>query len=87
MGKKSKALAHTSQGARVKQKPCSPLWNVNDASTSELMKRFYQNLAKGTMTKSEALHQAQLSMIKNTSPQNYSHPYYWAPFVLIGNGF
>jgi CHAT domain-containing protein len=65
----------------------SSLWNVNDASTSELMKNFYQNLEKGTMTNSEALRQAQLSMIKNASPQNYSHPYYWAPFVLIGNGF
>jgi CHAT domain-containing protein len=62
------------------------LWNVDDTSTSELMKSFYQNLSKGTMTKSEALRQAQLSMLKNTSPQNYSHPYYWAPFILIGNG-
>jgi CHAT domain-containing protein/ribosomal protein L18 len=63
------------------------LWAVNDTSTSDLMQRFYQNLSKGTMTKSEALQQAQLSMIQNTSPQNYSHPYYWAPFILIGNGF
>jgi CHAT domain-containing protein len=62
------------------------LWRVNDTSTSGLMQSFYQNLSKGTMTKSEALRQAQLSMIKDTSPQNYSHPYYWAPFILIGNG-
>jgi CHAT domain-containing protein/Tfp pilus assembly protein PilF len=62
------------------------LWAVNDTSTSDLMQRFYQNLSKGTMTKSEALRQAQLSMLKSTSPQNYSHPYYWAPFILIGNG-
>jgi CHAT domain-containing protein len=63
------------------------LWNVNDTSTSSLMQSFYQNLSKGIMTKSEALRQAQLSTIHNTSPQNYSHPYYWAPFILIGNGF
>jgi CHAT domain-containing protein/Tfp pilus assembly protein PilF len=62
------------------------LWRVNDTSTSDLMQSFYQNLSKGTMTKSEALRQAQLSMIQNTSPKNYSHPYYWAPFILIGNG-
>jgi CHAT domain-containing protein len=61
------------------------LWKVNDISTSKLMQRFYQNLAKGTMTKSEALRQAQLSMLQNTP--NYKHPYYWAPFILIGNGF
>jgi CHAT domain-containing protein len=62
------------------------LWNVNDTSTSLLMQSFYQNLSKGTMTKSEALRQAQLRMIKNISPQNYNHPYYWAPFILMGNG-
>jgi CHAT domain-containing protein len=63
------------------------LWKVNDISTSELMQHFYQNLAKGTMTKSEALRQSQLSMLQNTSSQNHTHPYYWAPFILIGNGF
>ena len=62
------------------------LWAVNDTSTSDLMQSFYQNLSKGTMTKSEALRQAQLSIIQNISPKNYSHPYYWAPFILIGNG-
>ena len=40
------------------------LWQVNDASTSQLMQQFYQNLATGTMSKAEALRQAQLSMIQ-----------------------
>ncbi|XGV97329.1 MAG: tetratricopeptide repeat protein [Leptolyngbya sp. BL-A-14] len=86
------------------------LWQVNDASTSLLMKQFYQNLATGKMTKVEALQRAQLSLLENnrqsnlgsavarTSVQwssrqstgaiarNLSHPYYWAPFILIGNG-
>jgi CHAT domain-containing protein/Tfp pilus assembly protein PilF len=87
-GKEIQGISAYFTGGESKAKAVlSSLWNVNDASTGELMKSFYQNLSKGTMTKSEALRQAQLSMIKNTSPQNYSHPYYWAPFVLIGNGF
>jgi CHAT domain-containing protein len=53
------------------------------------------NLAKSTtqkhITKAEALHQAQLSLLySGKNPQqnenNLSHPYYWAPFILIGNG-
>jgi CHAT domain-containing protein len=87
-GKEIQGISAYFTGGESKAKAVlSSLWNVNDTSTSELMKSFYQNLSKGTMTKSEALRQAQLSTIENTSPQNYSHPYYWAPFVLIGNGF
>ena len=85
------------------------LWLVNDASTSQLMQQFYQNLSTGKMTKSEALREAQIAMIQgkiqssntNRSSVNYtpgqsrnsesisrnlSHPYYWSPFILIGNG-
>jgi CHAT domain-containing protein len=58
------------------------LWNVNDAATAELMKSFYQNLGRG-MPKDEALRQAKLALLK--SPQRtWHHPYYWAPFVLVG---
>lgn len=39
------------------------LWNVNDASTSLLMQRFYEFLATGELTKAEALQQAQLSLL------------------------
>jgi len=92
------------------------LWSVNDDSTSQLMKRFYTNLAMGTaqapMSKIEALRQAQLGLlrsnesgqesdqrgnfvtvevrpIENVQPakkNNFAHPYYWAAFILIGNG-
>ena len=58
------------------------LWSVQDKSTSELITEFYRVLTQNKTTKAEALRQAQLSLLKN--PQ-YQHPYYWSPFVLVGN--
>lgn len=59
------------------------LWQVKDESTATLMVRFYQQLAENPgMTKAAALRAAQLSLLKQ--PQ-YRHPFYWAPFVLVGN--
>ena len=58
------------------------LWSVQDRSTAELMSRLYQVLNQPQNSRIEALRQAQLSLL-NTA--DYAHPYYWAPFVLIGN--
>lgn len=58
------------------------LWAVNDKSTADFMTEFYKQLAKSELTKSEALRQAQLSMLKQAK---YTHPFYWAPFILVGN--
>ncbi|MEM9215123.1 MAG: CHAT domain-containing protein [Cyanobacteria bacterium P01_F01_bin.150] len=58
------------------------LWKVADASTAELMGTFYKRLAQPGTTRAEALRQAQLSLIEGTK---YNHPYYWSPFVLVGN--
>jgi CHAT domain-containing protein len=57
------------------------LWKVNDQSTSVFMKKFYQGLKTG-MKKSEALYEAKNSLQKMEA---YSHPYYWAGFILIGD--
>jgi len=54
-------------------------WRVNSASTSQLMKNFYQALA--SQRKAEALRQASLRMLNNP---RYRHPFYWAGFVLVG---
>jgi CHAT domain-containing protein/Tfp pilus assembly protein PilF len=59
------------------------LWNVYDPSTYELMLKFYRNLKKG-MTKVSALRDAQIQLMDYKA---YSHPYFWAPFILIGNSF
>ncbi|NEO78954.1 CHAT domain-containing protein [Moorena sp. SIO4G3] len=60
------------------------LWSVSDESTTNLMKEFYQGLiqTKPSMTKAEALQQAQLKLRQDPL---YKHPYFWASFVLVGN--
>jgi CHAT domain-containing protein/tetratricopeptide (TPR) repeat protein len=58
------------------------LWPVDDQSTSSFMVKFYQALAQQQVTKAEALQHAQLALLKQPE---YRHPFYWAPFVLIGN--
>jgi CHAT domain-containing protein len=58
------------------------LWNVNDVATADLMKSFYQNLGRG-MPKDEALRQAKVSLLKSRQ-RMWQHPYFWAPFVLVG---
>jgi CHAT domain-containing protein len=55
------------------------LWNVNDESTAELMARFYREWQKGA-TKSTALRSAMLAV-----RQEHPNPFYWAPFLLVGN--
>lgn len=59
------------------------LWAVNDDSTVKLMRQFYQRLSQAdSMTKAEALQKAQISLIRS---DQFSHPFYWSPFVLVGN--
>jgi len=91
------------------------LWAVADESTAKLMREFYRiRVTKPKLTKTEALRQAQLALLrgevkagdasvrresklvgqakdgrfpeyKPDSEKPYAHPYYWAPFTLIGN--
>ncbi|NEQ53962.1 MAG: CHAT domain-containing protein, partial [Leptolyngbya sp. SIO3F4] len=59
------------------------LWQVNDESTATLMVEFYQQLTDNPgMSKSAALRAAQLKLLKHSQ---YQQPFYWAPFVLVGN--
>lgn len=57
------------------------LWQVSDESTALLMGDFYQNLRAGA-TKAEALRRAQLALLADP---NFRHPFYWAPYILVGN--
>ncbi len=58
------------------------LWAVDDDSTSMLMTEFYSAVKAGK-TKVEALREAQLAVRAN---KIYAHPYFWAGFVLFGDG-
>ncbi len=58
------------------------LWYIDDAATVPLMIDFYKFLNQDNLTKSEALRQAQLNLLKNV---DYQHPIYWAAYVLVGN--
>jgi CHAT domain-containing protein len=54
------------------------LWDVHDQSTKEFMIGFYTYLQTG-LSKAEALRNAMLAL-----RERHPHPYYWAPFTLIG---
>jgi len=56
------------------------LWDVHDASTRDFMIAFYSRLVQG-MSKPLAM-QAAMAELRKSHP----HPYYWAPFALIGKG-
>ena len=56
-------------------------WSVDDAATAQLMSAFYSHLKAGE-GKSQALREAALSLQKE---KGHQHPYYWAPFLLMGD--
>ncbi|GAB4183905.1 MAG: hypothetical protein Fur006_21100 [Coleofasciculaceae cyanobacterium] len=58
------------------------LWTVDDESGARLISQFYRELATRTVTKAQALRQAQLSLLRDP---DYRYPALWAPYVLVGN--
>ena len=104
-GREVDGLAMTAQ-LKGAQAVLSSLWEVNDASTGQLMADFYKRWATGGNTmKVEALREAQLDLLRGKTsgkekaagrgvqtvdagpqaPAGFAHPYYWAPFILVGN--
>jgi CHAT domain-containing protein len=57
------------------------LWDVHDVTTSEFMSRFYSCLPEVGHDKGLALQRA-MREVRDIRP----HPFYWAPFVLVGRG-
>lgn len=75
------------QGARA---VLASLWPVNDDSTGLFMQQFYQFQIKDHLNKAQALQRVQQAFLKAADadsmlPYYLTHPYYWAPFVLMGN--
>lgn len=65
-------------------------WKVDSASTTSLMIDFHRRLTmrrtnpKSKEAKAEALRQAALELLRS---ERYRHPFYWAGFVMIGDGW
>ncbi|MFN8610824.1 MAG: CHAT domain-containing protein [Vulcanimicrobiota bacterium] len=57
------------------------LWSVEDESTRNLMVEFYKGLKEGK-SKAQALQSAQCRQL---AQEKYNHPFFWAPFILIGD--
>jgi len=62
------------------QSVAASLWPVQDAATAQLMERFYAGLSAG-LPKGLALRDAQRALRQ----EGLEHPYYWAPFFLVGD--
>ncbi len=58
------------------------LWSVADESSALLVAGFYRRLLVPGASKSAALRDAQVELIRS---ERFSHPAYWAPYLLIGN--
>jgi CHAT domain-containing protein len=59
------------------------LWPVSDEVTQTMMSSFYGNLSQGKASKGNALRAAQRTLIAGGE---FDHPFYWAPFILVGDG-
>lgn len=57
------------------------LWKVADRSTARLMTDFHHRMRRGD-SPVEALRRAKLALAADPA---FRHPYYWAPFVMIGH--
>jgi CHAT domain-containing protein len=55
------------------------LWEIDDRSTSQFMAEFYRRLTRGSSLP------VAVAEATRTLKDQYSHPYYWAPFLLVGD--
>ena len=72
-------------GAAIKARARSvlgTLWGVEDNSARLVMERFYRGLLSDRLSKAQALRQSQIELIRSGE---FAHPFFWAPFVLVGN--
>ena len=60
-------------------------WKVDSVSTTNLMIDFHRRLtSRRPGAKADALRQASLGLLRS---ERYRHPYYWAAFVMVGDGW
>jgi CHAT domain-containing protein len=83
VGDKRAALGLAGMAVRAgARSTIASLWSVDDAATSKFMIALYQSLASANVTRAASLRTAQQALLKDPK---YNHPYFWAPFVLLGN--
>jgi len=58
------------------------LWPVSDAAAKKMLPIFYDSLMGDGITKAKALQSSQKDILKD---KEFEHPFYWSPFILIGN--
>lgn len=61
------------------------LWSAHDESSAYLSERLHDYLHRGVPL-DEALQRTKLDFVRSDQGQPFNHPYYWANFVLIGEG-
>jgi CHAT domain-containing protein/Flp pilus assembly protein TadD len=82
-GDKRAALGMAGMAVRAGAKSTlATFWSVNDRATADFMGYFYSRLRQQNVGKAEAVREAQLYLLQNPW---YKHPFYWAPYVLVGN--
>ena len=61
------------------------LWSVESRSAIMVTTGFYRNLKKGG-SRTEALQSAKLRLINGDEGELYTHPFFWAPTIIFGEG-
>ena len=61
------------------------LWQVADPSTAVLMARFYAGREQAHGDDAMALAGAQRSFLERATRSAWGHPFYWAPFLILGS--
>jgi len=58
-------------------------WKVDSAATSVLMRNFHRNVRHDRTQAASAMQKTIVSMLRT---KEYRHPFYWAAFVVLGDG-
>jgi CHAT domain-containing protein len=65
------------------QSVVASLWKVDDRATAALMENFYKGMLRDGLTPAAALRAAKMEMWRQ---ERWRHPYFWAGFILQGDG-
>ena len=62
-------------------------WPVASNASVEITTNMFKEIGKNpSFGKSEALRRSKLKLINDSNNPEYAHPFFWAPFVVVGEG-